>query len=130
MKDEIKKILENVKKCCDITKDQSFTVYQRQDILALLDYITNLQEENERLKENMKIKDNTILINYNKDTKEYTLDRKNYYKINKRLNERLDYKSRNEKAVEFIKENDGYAISRNYYDNKLLNILNGGDKNV
>ena len=45
MQEEIKEILDNVKKCCDITKDQSFTVYQRQDILALLDYITNLQEK-------------------------------------------------------------------------------------
>jgi hypothetical protein len=51
MNKEIKEILENVKKCCDITNKQSFIIYQRQDILKLLDYITNLQEENERLKE-------------------------------------------------------------------------------
>lgn len=49
MKTEIKEILDNVKLCCDITKDQSFTIYQREDILATLDYITNLQEEIERL---------------------------------------------------------------------------------
>ena len=46
MNDEIKEILENIRKCCDITKEQVFTVYQRQDILKLLDYITNLQQDN------------------------------------------------------------------------------------
>ena len=45
MNNEIKEILDNVRKCCDITKDQSFVVYQRQDILKLLDCITNLQEQ-------------------------------------------------------------------------------------
>ena len=61
MSDEIKEILDNVKKCCDITKDQSFTVYQRQDILAILDYITNLQEENEQLEKIADSRMNTIL---------------------------------------------------------------------
>lgn len=94
-----------------------------------------LLEEIERLKEDMKIKDDYISINYNKDTKEYTLDRKNYYKINKRLNERIDYKSKNEKAksltnrtIEIIKQqpsgNDEWILER-------LNGINyclGGDE--
>ena len=53
MNDEIKEILDNVRKCCDITKDQSFVVYQRQDILKLLDYITNLQQENQELNDSV-----------------------------------------------------------------------------
>ena len=44
MSEEIKEILENVKKCCKIMKDQSFVIYQRTDILKLLDYIQ--QKEN------------------------------------------------------------------------------------
>ena len=48
MNDEIKEILDNVRKCCDITKDQSFVVYQRQDILKLLDYINKLEEEKDK----------------------------------------------------------------------------------
>ena len=44
MSEEIKDILENVKKCCEIMKDQSFVVYQKTDILKLLDYIQ--QKEN------------------------------------------------------------------------------------
>ena len=52
MKDEIKEILDILKKCYDL-KDENFdnyiTLYQ---LGLLLDYITNLQQENERLKEN------------------------------------------------------------------------------
>ena len=39
MSEEIKEILKNVRKCCEITKEQSFVVFQRTDILKLLDYI-------------------------------------------------------------------------------------------
>ena len=49
MNEDIKEILDNVKKCCDIDKDASFVVYQKQDIVKLLNYITNLQEENQKL---------------------------------------------------------------------------------
>ena len=63
MKDEIKEILDNVKKCCDIMEDNNFVVYQKQDILKLLDYITNLQEENERLKiENKVLKEQMVAM--------------------------------------------------------------------
>lgn len=115
--------------------DTPFKLLTKEETKSLLDYITNLQEENERLKEDMKIKDDIISITYNKDTKEYILDRKNYYKINKRLNERLDYKSRVEKAVEYMKliemdKTDKYIPIRDYNEyKKLLNILNGGENN-
>ena len=108
MKDEIKEILDNIKKCCDITKDQSFTVYQRQDILKLLDYITNLQEENEELKDYLKI------MEKGKDNN---------------LNRFLDYKSRIDKAIEYINEHWGSWCSDHYTNaTNVVNILNGGDE--
>ena len=112
--DEIKEIIDNIKKCCNITKDQNFTVYQRQDILKLLDYITNLQQENQKLKE---------------------LDEN--YPIEEELAEAYrreeNYKSIIEKAAEYIKENAKYKKvsinNRKYYNeyliNQVLDILNG-----
>ena len=53
MNEEIKEILDNLYRY----KDEDYMKYQPEDILTiedvwlLLDYITNLQEENERLKE-------------------------------------------------------------------------------
>ena len=126
---------ENIKEILDKLKSNNYPFgIATIDIDKLLDYITNLQE---KVEEDMKIKDNTISINYNKDTKEYTLDRKNYYKINKRLNERLDYKSRNEKAIKLVNEMlenayiDGKYIMYDYSTNEILEIkktLTGGDK--
>ncbi len=53
MKDKIKEILEILKKCYDL-KDENFdnyiTLYQ---LGTLLDYITNLQQENKGLKEEL-----------------------------------------------------------------------------
>lgn len=69
-------------------------------------YITNLQEENERLA----------------------------IELNKNMIERNNYLSRNEKAIEFIKEKGCYYSGDfddilDLYDlNDLLNILNGGDE--
>ena len=77
---------------------------QAKKLEIALDYITNLQEEYEDLK----------------------ID-------NKRLqhNEKV-FKSRNEKAIEYIKENSLYYADDNYGDlcgdtNTLLNILQGED---
>ena len=85
----------------------------------LLDYITNLQEENERL-----IQGTTLLSN----------------KLIDMTRVKEDYKSRNEKAIEYIKQNSKCGGS--FIDNKfvieyideifngmeLLNILNGDDE--
>ena len=78
----------------------------------ILDYITNLQEENKRLKE--------LLQQEKKDFKE----------TNDYCFELLDYKSRNEEAVELINKYSKYPT---YYltgniVKELLNILTGGDK--
>ena len=92
----------------------------------LLDYITNLQQENERLKEDNK---EEIKINYMFVSKCDSL--------NVQLQ---DYKSRIEKAVEYIENTPLYETTYDYNmeeeleiqnvsdetaSNKLLNILNG-----
>ncbi len=135
MKNEIKEILEALK-----PQDEEFTkagikeypLYlsrKQQDLL--LDYITNLQEENEELKNTIDFIDSKY---------------KNTIKYNEKLIEyNQDYKSRNEKAIEYCNYNDeslytfepDYDYEENMIDNyepsnfreDLLNILNGGDDN-
>ena len=111
MNDEIKEILESLDK---IAKAE----YYPEDLLTykecqlLLDYITNLQEENERLS----------------------------VELNQNMIERNNYLSRNEKAIDFVKKESKKCYSNQTNDNstkvignfmwhtdKLLNILNGGD---
>lgn len=77
------------------------------------DYITNLQQENERLKED-----------YNKAMDLVDKGVENSYKMLK------DYKSRCEKAIEYIEDNTYYKSHKGYVDlNDLLNILqNGSDE--
>ena len=106
MNDEIKEILDNL-------EDIGF-MYKRialEDINKLLDYITNLQQENEKLlSENITIKN-----------------------VRNMVDETI-YKSRVEKAVEYIKEDYErnqevieYCSFDEFYK-KLLNILNGSDE--
>ena len=130
MNNEIKEILDNFKdyedryKKCNETR---FIIFYR-DIYLLLDYITKLQEENERLKEIENFK-----FSLRKDeTKTPPIVTKNY------KNEYEDYKSRNEKAIEYIKKEqiceqheEGYTHEgEDYYilynSDVLLDIL--GDK--
>ena len=103
MKDEIKEMLQEIKEMVDnylkiykLEDDMMYDTinYKASQWYALLDYITNLQQEKE------------------------------------------DYKSRNEKAIEYIKEHiridDEYpAYMEMLVEEKdeLLNILNGGDDN-
>ena len=99
--------------------------YIDDDLISILDYITNLQEENERLK-------NEPLTN-----KISRIDSvvSNIYRENE------DYKSRFDKAVEYMKTIYFSLLSnnKNYNNlyiklldtkqgNKLLNILEGVDK--
>ena len=115
MKDEIKEILDKLRETADYPK-LNYSSYDKSynetiDNVAmiksfackqLLDYITNLQEENERLK----VDKETI---------------KRWYNL---------CKSRNEKAIEYIKE-DMYGEPNELYGlvdgEHLLNIL-GGDE--
>ena len=109
MKDEIKEILDRLE--CD--KDDVYYVgytdgvnidntLMPKDIKLLLDYITNLQKENERLK-----------VNCNLGYEELKVMR--------------DYKSRIEKAIEYIKEQDMsyYGAVVNTKVEIILNILGG-----
>ena len=169
MNNEIKEILDNVRKCCDITKDQSFVVYQRQDILKLLDCITNLQEQlhqasldiqelTERDIEcpswcdkltNLQQKEELLRQEINDVRKAF----KWLQQENERLNHQLElqqelternrlrkhcYKSRIEKAVEYIENTDDFDIEifnestggclgtdLSKGAKHLLNILNG-----
>lgn len=117
MNNEIKEILENVQKCCEIMEDQNFVVYQKQDVLKVLDYITNLQD---------KVK--------------FTEDYKDAYETtmiaNKMLEEKYtDYKSRCEKATKLLKQAGSYdEETKQFCDDvweelpKLLHILTGDEE--
>lgn len=100
MKDEIKEILEYIKDVDLYIEDNGYQ-YKRLSLIEikiLLDYITNLQEENE-------------------NKTEYICDL---------VTEKINYKQRNEKAIEYIKNNCYYLVDND--DKNLLNILqNGGD---
>ena len=112
MNKEIKEIL-------DKFKDYNLTTRESK---LLLDYITNLQQENERLKEE----------NNNKAMNDYAhaIDESWYRELYD------DYKSRCEKAIEYIKEH--IRIDDEYPDymemlieerDDLLNILQNGGEN-
>lgn len=92
MNDEIKEILNKLQYgfCSELTYEK------------LLDYITNLQQENERLK-----KDNKILKQNNINEvlrNDFDMCVKDLKKANKKIEKLEDYKSRIEKAIEYIKE--------------------------
>jgi hypothetical protein len=119
MKDEIKEILDNLirYRYLDAKCKQPEDVLTTEDMWILLDYITNLQQENERLKDG--------LVKIPRAKLEYEL-------------ELIDYKSRVEKAVEYIKTTECYDDVIGYYMltesnerdemSNLLNILQGSDK--
>jgi hypothetical protein len=113
----------------------------------LKNYTTNLQEENERLKANYK-NDKSHQVNfdyfqllYNKYSKDTIIDDLVYkcedlYNLKKSYDKAIikygDYKSRNEKAIEHIKEHQLIYTSQyeeeSNFDNHLLDILNGDDE--
>lgn len=138
MNDGIKKILDNFKdyelryKQCN---ENQFIIFYR-DIHLLLDYITNLQQENERLKQDyINVKNYIVLRKVDSEVQDkatlYNIELEN---INKKRYE--DYKSRIEKAVEYMKKHiekcniDGYEGKFDNFDiftkpQELLNILLG-----
>ena len=87
----------------------------------LIDYITNLQEENERLKK--------IAEEHKNCTRKHWQQKCFEHYINEKL-----LQSRIDKAVEYLEQQPVIEINgeyRNIYaedDNKLLNILNGGEQ--
>ena len=138
MNNEIKEIIEDNGELMVRYKDDSFECF---DTLPknVLDYITNLKEENERLKEDItamndyigKIQKENNILKENAEHNDKVVDKAKW-------NEMI-YKSRNEKAIEYLTD-DGVCILNkgmkeneqlvwtweNYYD--LLDILQGSDK--
>lgn len=133
MTEEIKEILiDNIKNEIETTKEKDFALCIEQ-WKQLLDYITNLQQENERL--NNKIKEQNLLLIEFQD-----------------MEQKVDiYKSRCEKAIEYIKfvinhykeqletpiedtyfdsdvNRKGYILSIIAYLQTTLDTLNGSDE--
>ena len=100
MNDKIKEILDII--------NYKYKDYYVQDILSgddlklLSDYITNLQEENERLKTKLNCKE-YFSATIPEDTEFVILTKENYDRQQKDIQiELIDYKSRCEKAIRYI----------------------------
>lgn len=137
MNNKIKEILEHLKYKCLGPKE-----LELKDCKVLLDYITNLQQENERLETNCGELQNAI------DNIAELVDVPEGMSVEDVYDKVKDYKSRCEKAIEYIEKylqehviddlpdeeskfetEDGIPIPN--AKEILLNILqNGGDKNV
>ena len=146
MKDEIKEILEDVKRHLDYVEATKQTSIRDNEMKAMYDYIndlqdtlkdreeycyaletqsTNLQQENEKLKHKLE-----QMYNDTKDT------------YNEICAEQIDYKSRNEKAIEIFKKafdyRDNISVNNWEYDGgkeeyiemleSAYNILQGSDE--
>ena len=101
---------DKIKKCLIAGYDMH--IISQEELKEYWNYITNLQEENERLKEEnkrifSKVNDDELLIS----------NAMNYA-------EAQEYKSRNEKAIEYIE----LGLANEEEAEELLNILNGDDK--
>jgi hypothetical protein len=139
MNNEVNLILTKLKIVSE-DKENGMYLCDKKHSKILLDYITNLQEENERLKEE---KENLTHIVANKIIKDYDIDtplknqlieeRSKYISLSDVCH---DYKSGCEKAIElieksrvkatpFFKQFDGDLIMPKREVDKLLNILNG-----
>lgn len=126
MNNEIKEIIECLKIALD---SESYEV--------LLNYITNLQQENKQLKEVLNCKE-YFSSTMPEDTEFVILTKNNYDRQQKDIQlELIEYKNRIDKAIEYIKNNKekqyGYNYEYGLTDKNigdLLNILqNGSDSN-
>ena len=134
MKDEIKEILDRIETASEIFD----CLLKPEECTEFLDYITNLQQENEILKEEyINVKNYIKMRNVSTVVEDkallYNIELEN---INKK--KYLDYKSRCEKAIEYNKEIvDNYLEEDNceYCDGRYatakhnLNILQNGSEN-
>ena len=120
----------------DEMKYQPEDILTIEDVWLLLDYITNLQEENERLKEITEINNDEEYIYTYEELQDKVLK---LQKENKRLNKQYDLMEQSldekqaviDKAIELIHKAmlDSEIIGNGTLNlNDLLNIL-GGDKN-
>lgn len=132
MDEEIKEILEYLKND-KIEKPFGMATIDKK---RLLNYITNLQKENQSLKEKLNCKE-YFSSTMPENTEFVILTKENYDKQQKDLAlENIILKSRNEKAIEFIKDSGitflNLANQRCFCNNncadEILNILQGGDE--
>lgn len=130
MNDEIKEIID----CLELAVDsESYKI--------LLNYITNLQQEIEKLNDDKR----GMLVQLYKANDNRDKVKQENYELNRMCElygkslyyaELTDYKSRCEKAIEYIKDNCSYEDDTKYcYDdlcssdvNDLLNILQNGSE--
>jgi hypothetical protein len=118
MKDEIKEMIDKTKKC--LIAGYDLDIITQEEMGILWNYITNLQEENERLKADYEKE--VYLVD--KLTRQLTDEYKN---TEYQCRQKEDYKSRNEKAIEYNKTH--YVIDEPIkFKNDLLDILQGEDK--
>lgn len=106
MTEEIKEILDDVKRHLDYVETTKQSSIRDNEMKAMYNYITNLQKEKENLKQQLDF-----------------IDEQNKYidKIEKMIK---DYKSRNEKAIEYCENNKEYTPR--LID--VINILKGSDE--
>ena len=152
MNNDIKEILKDMDLVVNFDKVPIF--YTKDKIRILLDYITNLQKERNNLKtsldesqevvadykrENDKLKEELKSANasitwwnnrYNaleKHNKKLNLEAQKYFDL---LMDSENYKARCDKAIEYMNEEMSKLpfSSYTYYCGKLLNILQGDDK--
>ena len=107
MNKEVELILKKLKIVSE-EKERGLYLCDKEHSKLLLDYITNLQQENERLKKLKENASNVCMAEHR-----YAVDK---------AEEARDYKSRCEKAVEYIKIN---FVEDIITVKTLLNILNG-----
>lgn len=125
MSDEIKEILDILQKCKDY--DDEVYLIKQNGATLLLDYITNLKtiekEYSPLLSENAELENKTT--NLQEETERQS---KAQVILDNQIAEMLKYKQRNEKAIEYIKE-DMYVEPKELCGlvdgEHLLNILQG-----
>lgn len=140
MNNEIREMLEEMKSIIDTGKDiNGIKVdgcgFHGRDLKLLYDYITNLQNENERLKEKLNCKE-YFSSTMPEDTEFVILTKNNYDRQQKDIQlELIDYKSRVEKAVEYIKslcyiesKNEWFTYGDDLSPEHIVNILQNGSE--
>lgn len=130
MNNEIKEILAYFEKYVKITDmHDSEPMLNWKDIKIVLDYITNLQQENERLVNKLNKKTSVITYNYTSDIYEELEEEKRINEEDLKYIDKLE--ERIEKAIEYITTEQlytNYQWGKSQYEKilrDLLNILNG-----
>lgn len=141
MNDEIREILDNLIKNKECLKNETYypeDLINGEDLISLLDYITNLQNENQKLKEKLNCKE-YFSSTMPEDTEFVILTKNNYDRQQKDIQlELIDYKSRVEKATEKSQELKD-SIDKSNFDgmtktililgiNQIQNILQNGSE--